>query len=52
MLFASASPLNGIAMIVYHCLSFYNMLGAAEDIKKTQFLPGACTQLGKQTKCI
>lgn len=39
MLFESAFPLNGIIIIVYHCLSFYNMLGAAEDIKKTQFLP-------------
>lgn len=39
MLFESAFPLNGIIIIVYHCLSSYNMLGAAEDIKKTQFLP-------------
>lgn len=39
MLFESAFPLNGIIIIVYHCLSFHNMLGAAEDIKKTQFLP-------------
>lgn len=39
MLFESAFPLNGIIIIVYYCLSFYNMLGAAEDIKKTQFLP-------------
>lgn len=39
MLFESAFPLNGIIIILYHCLSFYNMLGAAEDIKKTQFLP-------------
>lgn len=39
MLFESAFPLNDIIIIVYHCLSFYNMLGAAEDIKKTQFLP-------------
>lgn len=33
------SLFNGIIIVVYHCLSFYNMLGAAEDIKKTQFLP-------------
>lgn len=39
MIFESATPLNGIIIIVYHCLSFYNMLGAAEDIKKTQLLP-------------
>lgn len=30
---------NNLFIIIHHHLSFYNMLGAAEDIKKMQFMP-------------